>query len=63
MKYLLPLILLTGCAASLPMPDKECNEKADVIAAATTPATDYQIYGMDRLGRKEDAYIECMKSK
>lgn len=61
MKYILPLILLSGCT-SMPMPDKVCNAKADQIAVATTqlqpgPSIGYQ---MEWLGKKESAYRECM---
>ena len=59
---LIPLILVTGCT-SMPMPDPVCNQIADDIAVATTqpqpgPSLGYQ---MEWLGKKQAAYIECMK--
>jgi hypothetical protein len=60
MKYLLPLILLSGCA-SMPMPDKTCEAKADAIATATTKPQMTPWYWMEWLGKKQDAYKACLK--
>jgi hypothetical protein len=44
------------------MPDPVCNAKAEEVAVATTKrAQDTPAYMMDFLGKKQDAYKECMR--
>lgn len=55
---LIPLILLMGCTTSFP--DPVCSAKADEVADKTPPRDGVEFL-LDRYGRKEDAYRECMK--
>ena len=59
MRAVILVFLLAGCA--LPMPDKTCEAKADAVATATTKPGMTPWYWMEWLGKKEDAYLECVK--
>ena len=60
------MLLIVAVAVFWPskMPDKVCKAQAEEIADKTTKkAQDSASYGMERLGKMEDAYNACMKAR